>query len=404
MHFNWLALVVPLFVLATVIEYIVAKRRGMQVFHLSETMANISVGIGERLLDVFVTGLFFFVYRYLHQHFGVFNIRPSILLWVALLFVTDFVWYWYHRLAHEINLFWAVHVVHHQSSDFNYTASARITVFQALLRSAFWAILPILGFPPMMISSMLIVHGLYPFFIHTQTIGKLGVLEYILVTPSHHRVHHASNDTYLDKNYGDMFIIWDKLFGTFIKEDDAQKPVYGLTKPLNSYNFLWQHFHFFIEIWIACKKQKGFRNKWKVLFGAPSGFDASAREKAEQVFGIVQHDGEEKPPLNMYVLWQIGLSLVALFFFLWYAHQIPLLQQWIITITLLITLVNCGAILEQKQWVLRLEIIRASVIVLACMIVWPGNSLIILLLVACILLRYYSSINHQYLKWVYAKI
>jgi sterol desaturase/sphingolipid hydroxylase (fatty acid hydroxylase superfamily) len=160
---------------------------------------------------------------------------------LALFIATDFVWYWYHRLAHTINIFWCVHVVHHQSEDFNYTVSARITVLQAFVRTGFWSVLPLAGFSAEMITSILLVHEVYPFFVHTQLIGKMGILEHIIVTPSHHRVHHACNDEYLDKNYGDVLIIWDKLFGTFVEE--KAPPVYGLTKQLGSQSFLWQHFH-----------------------------------------------------------------------------------------------------------------------------------------------------------------
>src|SRR5436189_4138555 len=149
-----------------------------------------------------------------------------------------------------------------------------------------------------MITSMLLVHGLYPFFIHTRLIGKLGILEYILVTPSHHRVHHASNEKYLDKNYGDVLIIWDKLFGTFAKEEEA--PVYGLTKPLNTYSFLWQHFHFFIELWLAIKKANCFKEKIKVLFGKPEKVDPALRKEAENIFGVRQNQIAIDKPLNKY--------------------------------------------------------------------------------------------------------
>ena len=212
MRLNILAFAIPLFVTFILLEYFIARKKKLDYFHLQNSFANISIGIAERLLDVFTTGIFFFVYDFLHSHFAIFKINAGIPLWVLLLICTDFVWYWYHRLAHEINIFWAVHVVHHQSEDFNYTVSARITVFQAVVRTGFWCILPVIGFPPAMITSMLLVHGLYPFFIHTRLIGNLGILEYILVTPSHHRVHHASNEEYLDKNY-DIIIIDTPPFG-----------------------------------------------------------------------------------------------------------------------------------------------------------------------------------------------
>ena len=204
MNINVLAFAIPLFTSFILLEYFIARKKKLPYYNLHNSIANISIGIAERLCDVFVAGLFYFIYDDLQKNFGLFHIRPGVLLWILLFLLTDLVWYWYHRLAHEINLLWMAHVVHHQSEDFNYTASARITVFQAFVRTGFWAILPLLGFPAGMITSLLLIHGLYPFFIHTRLIGRLGILEYILVTPSHHRVHHASDEKYLDKNYGDV--------------------------------------------------------------------------------------------------------------------------------------------------------------------------------------------------------
>src|SRR5690349_17358511 len=179
MQLNYLAFAVPLFLFFIGVEYFYSKRKGKNLFQFAESVANLNVGIAERLLDVFMTGFFFFVFDHIQKNFGIFQINAGALTWFLLFLLTDLVWYWYHRLAHEINLFWAVHVVHHQSEDFNYTVSARITVFQAIVRSGFWCILPLLGFPAIMVSVFLLIHGLYPFFIHTQALGKWGWFEKI---------------------------------------------------------------------------------------------------------------------------------------------------------------------------------------------------------------------------------
>lgn len=403
MKLNFLALAVPLFASFIIVEYYAARRKNISYFDLNDTMANLSVGIAERMLDAFTTGLFYYVYDHLQKHYGIFHIRASVLLWLLLLICTDFLWYWYHRLAHEINLFWAVHVVHHQSEDFNYTVSARITVFQAFVRTGFWAVLPIIGFPAGMITGMLLVHGLYPFFIHTRTIGKLGILEYILVTPSHHRVHHACNEQYLDKNYGDVFIIWDKLFGTFRKEDDQEEIVYGLTKPLKSYSFLWQHFHFLIELFYAARTKKGWLNKLKVFFSRPGSLDSDARKKAETAFHIFKKTGPMEKPLNRYVVWQIALSILVLFVFILFEKHIPLPQQILISGLILITLINCGAIMEQKIWVVYLEFCRLLLAGLSLVILYPAGWLALLLTVLLGLTYYYSRyLQSQYLRLVYA--
>lgn len=400
MKLNYLALAVPLFTTAIVAEYLVARKKGRNIFRFSRSIANINVGIAERLCDTLITGLFFFVYDYLHRHFAVFDIRPSILLWIVLLVVTDFTWYWYHRLAHEINIFWAAHIVHHQSEDFNYTVSARITVFQAIIRTGFWAVLPIIGFPPAMITGVLLVHGLYPFFVHTQLAGKWGILEYVLVTPSHHRVHHASNPEYLDKNYGDVFIIWDKLFGTFQKE--GEPAVYGITKPLQSNSFLWQHFHYFIELGVCIKKEKSLAGKMRILFGRPSQVDPRAREHAEQLFHIHNNNESSGRDLNRYVLFQVAASLLTLFVFILFEHHLHWEVQLTIALIILLTLVNCGAILEQRRWIFYLEYVRLTIILTGIFLYHPN---VTFALAASLLLTmglyYFSTLRNTYLKWVY---
>jgi alkylglycerol monooxygenase len=271
------------------------------------------------------------------------------------------------------------------------------------VRTGFWAVLPVLGFPASMITSILLVHGLYPFFIHTQLIGKLGILEYILVTPSHHRVHHASNEKYLDKNYGDVFIIWDKLFGTFQKEEEDVKITYGLTHPLKSYSFLWQHFHFITELVLAARKTNGLLNKIRLLFGKPDLLDPGFREQAERKLLVEKNDIPVDKPLNRYVVWQIVGSIGLLFVFILFERYLPLHQQVLITIALLLTLINCGAIMEQKKWVVYLEFLRLLTVTIGVMIVYSTWWYSILLIPAAAILFtwYFEDVKSWYLKWVY---
>jgi sterol desaturase/sphingolipid hydroxylase (fatty acid hydroxylase superfamily) len=361
MSLNIIGFAVPFFLFFIGLEYWYCKKKGKNYFHFSETIANLNVGIAERLTDVFATGLFFYGFKYIYDHYAIFTITPRWYTWILLFLLTDLVWYWYHRLAHEINVFWAVHVVHHQSEDFNYTVSARITLFQAVVRSGFWSVLPLLGFPPEMITLFLLIHGLYPFFIHTQTIGKLGWIEYVLVTPSHHRVHHSSNEEYLDKNYGDVLIIWDKLFGTFKKEEEV-KITYGLTKPLERYSFLWQHFHFLLEIGYAVFHTRSWRQRWKIIFGKPDNLEASNRDHLEK---ILLSDTQSKKMTKVqknYIMIQTGVTLLLLFLVCTFEKMLSPGQLFVSATFIFISLVNTGAIMEQKKWVFYLEYIRVFIV------------------------------------------
>ncbi|HEU4470230.1 MAG TPA: sterol desaturase family protein [Flavisolibacter sp.] len=363
MNLNYLAFAVPLFLFFIGLEYYYSRRKGKGFYQYAESVANLNVGIAERLLDVFTTGAFFYVFDFVHRHWALFSISPGWFTWLLLFLATDLVWYWYHRLAHEINLFWSVHVVHHQSEDFNYTVSARITVLQAVVRSLFWCVLPLIGFPAPMVTGLLLLHGLYPFFIHTQAIGRLGWLEYILVTPSHHRVHHASDAEYLDRNYGDVLIIWDKLFGTFAREDRA--PSFGLTKPLNSHSFLWQHFHFFLEMAMAFRHARGWRNKWRTVFGRPDDIDPRFRTLLERRLSNVKITRELPAGLRQYISAQTAVSLFLLFVTILFEAYLSGLQLFLLSAFIMMSLVNSGAMLDQRGWVFYLEFARLLIVLFA---------------------------------------
>ncbi|GAB2788789.1 sterol desaturase family protein [Rhabdobacter roseus] len=400
MTLNYLALAVPFFLFFIGLEYLVAKKRKKNYFSFSTSIANLNVGVAERLIDLFTAGSFYFFYDYLHRNFAFFDIQPTLLLWIALLLATDFLWYWYHRYGHEVNLFWGFHVVHHQSEEFNYTAGTRITIFQAVVRTSFWAILPIIGFPAPMITTILLVHGLYPFFTHTQLIGKLGLLEYILVTPSHHRVHHASNEQYLDKNFGDMFIIWDKLFGTFAEEEE--EAVYGLTVPLRSHSFLWQHFHYLVELAYGVRRQPGLRAKIKLILGRPSDFDPSLRPLAEKRFLSPHKVQVVSRKFRGYVLGQFIAMVTILFFLLLFEHTAYSFLQITTALFILVTLINCGALLEQRRWVFYLEYIRAGLVLTTTYYYFPTPTMGALLgLVTIATIAFFSSLQKQYLRYVY---
>jgi alkylglycerol monooxygenase len=402
MNLNYMALAVPLFLLFIGLEYFISKKLGRQVFNFTSSITNMNVGVAERLIDMFTAASFYFFYEYLHQHYAIFDIKPGILMWIGLVLATDLVWYWYHRLGHEVNLFWGFHVVHHTSEEFNYTAGTRITVFQAVVRTTFWAILPVIGFPPGMITTMLIVHGLYPFFTHTQLIGKLGILEYVLVTPSHHRVHHASNEAYLDKNFGHMFIIWDKLFGTFAVENEPVR--YGLTKQLESHSFLWQHFHYLVELGYAVGRAPGLFQKIKVLFGRPADFDPELRTVAEKRFLSKHKVRVRSQKFRLYAVIQFAVMVTTLFFLLLFEHYIAMEVQVMVALTIFVTLINCGAILEQRRWVFYLEFLRGVLIVMLTFHYFPHpTTFLCLSAVTTAGLAYFSSLQKQYLTIIYGR-
>jgi alkylglycerol monooxygenase len=402
-HSSILALAIPFFLFFIGLEYYYSKKKRKNFFQFAESVANINVGIAERLTDLFTIFPFYYFYKYIFDHYAIFEVGSGAVAWILLFLLTDLVWYWYHRLAHEVNLLWAAHIVHHQSEDFNYTVSARITIFQAAIRSLFWAILPLFGFSPEMITAFLLIHGLYPFFIHTQTIGKLGWIEYVFVTPSHHRVHHSSNRAYLDKNYGDVLIIWDKLFGTFTEE--KEQPVYGLTKPLNSHSFLWQHFHYPLELALAMKKTVGFKAKMKILFGRPDSVNPDLRAILERFFLKRNTAFSPTTTHKRYIVLQTAVSLICLFYIIFFYDRLPLMECLFISLFIVLSLVNTGAIMEQRSWIFYLEFCRISLLLLYVWIHFPDMITAFSIgSIAAVLLYYFRPMERQYKRLLYQQV
>ncbi len=360
-HINFLAFVMPAFFLFLYLEFKLAQRRKRpEIFNYESSVSNISIGIAERLINLFIAASFYQLYYFIYDNYRIFDIASNAFIWFLLILMTDFVWYWYHRLGHEVNFFWAAHIVHHHSEAFNFTTAARITTFQAIVRTGFWCVLPFLGFHPSMVITMLLVHGAYSFFTHTQLVGKIKWLESIFVTPSVHGVHHASDEKYLDKNFGDMFTFWDRLFGTFQSEEE--KPKYGLTHPLKSYSFLWQHFHYYFEIFELWKRSKGFKAKFLAVFGSPAHMDQNIRPLLEKRFLQDKSTSNKRLRFRNYLYIQLGICIVFLTVFTYFFETLEIADKVFVLSFILITLINCGALLEQRKWIYYLEYGRIYII------------------------------------------
>ncbi len=396
---NLLAFIIPLFLVLMLLEYWYSLKKQKRFYSFDESISNLNVGIVERMCDMFSVSLFYFFFVWVYQNFAIFHIEANLWTWIILFLFTDFLWYWYHRYSHEINLLWAAHVVHHQSEDYNFTVAARITIFQAVFRSLFWAFIPLLGFPPFMMTAILLVHGVYPFFSHTQTVGNLGVLERIFVTPSHHRVHHSSNEIYLDKNYGDILIIWDRLFGTFIPEQKEEPCVYGLTKPIHRYTFLWQHFHYLFEIGLSFKRAQGFKNKMRTIFGRPDDIQPEIRTELEQKMFAGIKPQVHGHRLSRYIFFQSMLTMILLFFFLLYGNYQQLIQLVVGGVFILCSVICIGGLLEHESWVFPLEMFRLFLLLLYISLTFY-SPLNLVLLGSFVLMQliFYKSLATRYKK------
>ncbi|MGH1436485.1 MAG: sterol desaturase family protein [Lewinella sp.] len=253
---------------ALVLESYVAKKKKMTLYRLSDSITNLSCGMMERVFDFFLSVLILFGFQYIYENVAPYQIPMNIGTWVIAILAFDFLAYWFHRLSHEINFLWAAHIVHHQSEELNLTTVFRASLFAVFYRVFFFVWMALAGFNAITIGVCTMILGLFQLFTHSRVIGKLGVFEKFLTTPSHHRVHHGRNEKYMDHNYSHIFIIWDKIFGTFIEEDE--EPTYGITTGFESANAYNANFSYWRNLLIRAKKTKKISDKIKVFTKGPA--------------------------------------------------------------------------------------------------------------------------------------
>lgn len=272
----------PIYIIVIGAELLFSYIHEKKYYSTKGIFANVYLSALNFSLDIIVRGVCLFVLNYFYQ-FKFTEIQNPILYWTVLLIAQDFMFYWLHRVDHYCRLFWAVHVTHHSSEEFNLTVGFRSSVFQPLYRFIYFIPLSLIGFKGIDIMFIYAATQIYGILIHTKTVGKLGFLEWFMSTPSHHRVHHASNVKYLDKNMGMVFIIWDRLFGTFEEEDKNEQVIYGLTENIKTYHPLKMVFHEWINIGKDLHKPSSLRAKFMYVFGPPGWSHDGSKKTARQL-------------------------------------------------------------------------------------------------------------------------
>jgi sterol desaturase/sphingolipid hydroxylase (fatty acid hydroxylase superfamily) len=270
---NLIYYAIPFFIVTVIIEGIILYKNHPKNYNLKDTFASLAMGIGNVIVNL-VSKLFVaFIITFLYENYKLTSIPFVWWAWLIILFADDFCYYWAHRIGHESRFFWASHIVHHSSQKYNLSTALRQTWTGGFFTFIFYILLPIVGFHPVMIFTQMSISLLYQYWIHTELINKMpNWFETIFNTPSHHRVHHGSNALYLDRNYAGIFIIWDKLFGTFQAELKEEKVVYGLTTNINSYNPIVIAFHEWVAFVTDVYSSKTtFKNKL-LYFIKPPGW------------------------------------------------------------------------------------------------------------------------------------
>jgi len=274
----------PIFLLAIVVEWSINEWRHLELYKRVDSWVSLSMLIFTGIVEFIPKLLAFVAFVYLHE---ISPLRDVIgrqwWAWMVLFFLDDFAYYWFHRMNHEVRLLWAGHVPHHSSVKLNYATALRQGVGERVHKYFFWLWIPLLGFDALMMFTALSINLIYQFWVHTELVKKLPTwVELIFNTPSHHRVHHASNIRYLDRNHAGILIIWDRIFNTFSEEKDFEKPVYGLTKNINSYNLAYVVSHEYISIWKDVKRAHKWLDKLKYIFNAP-GWSHDGKDRRAKV-------------------------------------------------------------------------------------------------------------------------
>lgn len=364
---DYVVLAIPLFFLLIAIEVLWARWQERDYYRLNDSVSDLSCGVLSQLLEVFLKTALFAGYVFLYERHRLLDVPGTALAWAACFVGVDVLYYWFHRTSHRSSAMWAAHVVHHSSEEYNLAVALRQGALQGAFSWVYYLPLAVIGFPPVMFLACSSLNTLYQFWIHTRTIGKLGPLEWVLNTPSHHRVHHACNPKYIDRNYAGVFIVWDRLFGSFRGEDE--EPAFGITKPLRSWNPVWANLHTWVDLLGIARRSRRWADRLRV-FVKPPGWrpaELGGFEPPPPIDRASQRKYDPRVPagLSVYVLLQflavLGFVTVLLFnqdeWSRWTTAASTAAAVW--------SVVGLGALLEGRRWALLAEAGRVVVLAMA---------------------------------------
>ncbi len=311
---NAVALAVPVFVLLIVVEFIADRIRRTQYYRLADAINSLSCGIVSTGMRVFFGFLAIFFYEWMLNHAAVVHLAAAHwATWVFAFVLYDLCYYWNHRWGHTVGLFWASHVVHHQSEEFNLTTALRQPGTGAFLNWIFYLPMALCGVPLFVFLMVGVAQLFYQFWPHTQLIGRMGVLDRWVQTPSNHRVHHAQNDIYLDRNYVGVFMVWDRLFGTYQEELEEQPCVYGIRGQLKSWNPLWANLHYYAAMAKDCWHARSWIDKVRVWFAPPGWRPVDVAQRfPKPEYDVARDFVKFDPPLTLSMSLYVFVQFLAL--------------------------------------------------------------------------------------------
>jgi len=377
---------VPFFFVLIAAELLADRWRGVSHYRLADSVNSLSAGVLSTTTGLLTKGVGLLTYAFALEHLALFRLpADSAWVWVLAFVFYDVCYYWLHRLGHERNILWAAHSVHHQSEEYNLSTALRQTSTGFLLGWIFYLPMAVLGVPLPVFVSVAAMNLLYQFWVHTRHIPKLGGFEWFFVTPSNHRAHHAQNALYMDRNYGGVFILWDRLFGTFQEEDDNEPVIFGVTTPLASWNPLWANVQFYAQLWDDARRAERTWDKLRIWFMRTGWRPADVALKYPLNKPDLSRFRKFEVPLDSrrkgYVALQFCVYIALGSYLMGQAPHLPvaaLLLGWGAVAWGLFAL---GVALENRPWALKVELLRlASTLPLAGLApllgLWPASPLV----------------------------
>ena len=363
---NIYALITPIALVFIILEIGLCYVTKKKYITFSEAVANFGTALGNQTTNVLVMVGVYYVYGYLYDNFRIFTIEANWWSSILLLLGVDFIFYWVHRWGHEINILWAAHSPHHSAEEMNFFVALRASVTQRLCSFLFFWVLTIIGFSPAHIYTVVAIHLFIAFLHHTEFIRKLGWFEKYFTTPSHHRVHHGVNLQYLDKNFGEFLIIWDKMFGTFAEE--KEQVAYGILDHPKTWNPIYINFHFYIVLWNYAVAAPFWWDKIRVWF-MPAGWKPRGLPLAEKPNITAENQIKFCSAMfansKIYLVLQVILGIVLMMGIISNLFGWSITEKWIGAGLLWWQIINWSGILEAKSWLWISETLRIPLTVFA---------------------------------------
>ena len=359
---------VPIFMFLIALEALVAKRRGIRINRQADVITSLSSGLTKIIRDGVKYGFAIIGYSWLVNNLTVFHIENIWLAIIIAFLVQDFTGYCTHRLKHRVNILWNRHIIHHSSEDFNLACALRQSISNAINFSTIFMIpAALLGVPVKIFVILGPIHFFFQFWYHTQLIGKMGLLEYFLVTPSHHRVHHAINPEYIDKNYGQILIIWDKLFGSFQSEIDDVKPVYGTLKPVRTWNPVIINFKHLWQLLKDAWRAERYFDKLRIWF-MPTGWRPSDVKEKFPLLEVTNPAKQLKYNTNnsgwlfAYSWTQLVITHFLLFHLLIIFSSHSNTMNYLYAVVLLLSVFSFTSMLDNSNFAFFAELLKAGLV------------------------------------------